>query len=103
MKSQEDKIIRNNIKNILIECRVKRDLTQTEVGKIVGKSKNAVASWEQGLSLPDIVTLLRLAKYYNVPIDYMFGEGVDPKEMAKFINPNTGTHFVKVTERKKEA
>lgn len=77
MKSEEDKIIRENIKNVLIECRVKKELTQTEVGKIVGKSKNAVASWEQGLSLPDIVTLLRLSKYYDVPIEYMYGEEKD--------------------------
>ena len=40
---------REKIRNILIECRTQRELTQTEVGKVVGKSKNAVASWEQGL------------------------------------------------------
>ena len=74
MKSDEDKKVRDHIKNVLIECRVSRELTQTDVGKIVGKSKNAVASWEQGLSLPDIVTLLRLSKYYGVSIDYMYGE-----------------------------
>lgn len=74
MKNEEDKKVRERIKNVLIECRTNRELTQTEVGKIVGKSKNAVASWEQGLSLPDIVTLLRLSKYYGVSIDYMYGE-----------------------------
>ena len=74
MKNEEDKKVRERIKNVLIECRINRELTQTEVGKIVGKSKNAVASWEQGLSLPDIVTLLRLSKYYGVSIDYMYGE-----------------------------
>lgn len=64
---------REKIRNILIECRTQRELTQTEVGKVVGKSKNAVASWEQGLSLPDVVTLYRLAKYYGKSIDYMCG------------------------------
>ena len=64
---------REKIRNILIECRTQRELTQTEVGKAVGKSKNAVASWEQGLSLPDVVTLYRLAKYYGKSIDYMYG------------------------------
>lgn len=64
---------REKIRNILIECRTQRELTQTEVGKVVGKSKNAVASWEQGLSLPDVVTLYRLAKYYGKSIDYMYG------------------------------
>lgn len=64
---------REKIRNILIECRTQRELTQTEIGKVVGKSKNAVASWEQGLSLPDVVTLYRLAKYYGKSIDYMYG------------------------------
>ena len=49
-------------------------MTQTDVGKIVGKSKTAVASWEQGASMPDIVTLHRLATYYEKTIEFMYGE-----------------------------
>lgn len=66
--------IRDRIRNILIELRTERELTQTDVGKVVGKSKNAVASWEQGLSLPDAATLYRLAAYYNKTMNYMYGE-----------------------------
>ena len=65
--------MRDTIKNTLIELRVANNLTQTDVGKVVGKSKTAVASWEQGLSLPDPVTLYRLAKYYGKSMDYMYG------------------------------
>lgn len=66
--------IRDRIRKILIECRTEKGLTQTEVGNLVGKSKNAVGSWEQGLSLPDIETLYRLSKYYEKSIEYMFGD-----------------------------
>ena len=66
--------IRESIRNILIECRHEKGVSQTEVGKAVGKSKTAVASWEQGLSMPDAATLYRLAAYYNKSIGYMFGE-----------------------------
>lgn len=67
--------IRDTIRNRLIECRIESNLTQKEVGEVVvKKSSNAVASWEQGLSLPDIVTLFRLAKYYGKSLDFMFGE-----------------------------
>lgn len=66
--------IRDTIRNRLIECRIESNLTQKEVGEVVKKSSNAVASWEQGLSLPDIVTLIRLAKYYGKSLDFMFGE-----------------------------
>ena len=66
--------IKTKIRNTLIELRAESNLTQTEVGKIVGKSKNAVASWEQGLSMPDVETLHRLAVYYQKTMDYMYGE-----------------------------
>ena len=74
---KNDDNVREHIRNVLIECRTQRNLTQTEVGKAVGKSKTAVASWEQGLSLPDIVTLLKLSHYYDVSIDYIYGESDD--------------------------
>lgn len=73
----ENEEIKNKIRNILIECRTSRNLTQTELGEIVGKSKTAIASWEQGLSMPDVVTMIKLARFYNKPFDYMFGEKED--------------------------
>ncbi len=66
--------IKNRIRRILIECREERQMTQTDVGKVVGKSKNAVGSWEQGLSMPDAATLYRLAQYYGKSLSYMYGE-----------------------------
>lgn len=70
----DNKEMRDKIRRILIELRTENGLTQSDVGSIVGKSPNAVASWEQGLSLPDAVTLYKLAKHYNKTMDYMYGE-----------------------------
>ena len=69
-----DKEMRNIVRKNLIKCRTERELTQTDVGKIVGKSKTAIASWEQGLSMPDIITLYKLANYYGVTLEFMYGE-----------------------------
>ena len=66
--------LKGKIRKVLIECRTSNNLTQTEVGKVVGKSKTAVASWEQGLSMPDAVTLYALAQYYGKTLSYMYGE-----------------------------
>lgn len=66
--------LRNKIRQTLIDLRIEKGLTQTEIGKIVGKSKTAVASWEQGLSLPDPVTLKKLALFYGKTMNYMFGD-----------------------------
>ena len=66
--------LRNKIRQTLIDLRIEKGLTQTEIGKIVGKSKTAVASWEQGLSLPDPVTLKKLPLFYGKTMNYMFGD-----------------------------
>lgn len=71
---EHDEIMKNRIRAILIKLRTEKELTQTDVGKIVGKSKTAIASWEQGLSMPDVVTLFKLAQFYGKTIDYMYGE-----------------------------
>ena len=69
-----DELIKKKVRSILVECRTANNLTQAEVGKAIGKSKTAVASWEQGLSMPDASTLYRLAAYYGKTIAYMYGE-----------------------------
>ena len=70
----DNKEMRDRVRRILIKLRTENELTQSEVGDLVGKSKTAVASWEQGLSLPDVVTLYKLARHYNKTMDYMYGE-----------------------------
>ena len=77
MKTDEE--IRNGIKNALIAAREEKGLTQLQLAKIIGKTPTAVASWEQGLSLPNLQTLYRLADYYGKTLDYMFGDS-DPEE-----------------------
>ena len=70
MKTDDEirQIIRSNLKDL----RKASDKTQLDIAKLTGKSENAVGSWEQGLSLPDIATLYRLALYYSKTIDYMY-------------------------------
>ena len=70
----KDGEVRNRVRENLIRCRLEKGLTQTEVGNIVGKAKTAVASWEQGKSLPDVDTLMKLANYYGKTMDFMYGE-----------------------------
>lgn len=72
MKNNND--IREIVRQKLIECRKEKNLTQTQVGEIVGKKKTTVATWEQGKTMPDIDTLYQLSKYYGKSINYMYGE-----------------------------
>lgn len=68
-----DMFIRKSISRALIERRKERGLTQTEVGAVVGCGKTTYATWEQCRSMPDVNTLYRLAQYYGVTMDEMYG------------------------------
>ena len=70
----KDERLRAIIQQRIAQCREDMGLSQTELGKLVGKSKTAVASWEQGDSLPSADLLYNLSKIFNKTINYMYGE-----------------------------
>lgn len=72
MKTDEE--IRSGIRDVLIKCRKEKGLTQEEVAVLVEKKPTTIASWEQGLSLPNVQTLYRLAEYYHKSLEYMYGD-----------------------------
>ena len=72
MGKEENADLKTIIRWNLINLRYKAGKTQSDIADITGKSINAVGSWEQGLSMPDIYTLYRLSKYYNVTMEYFY-------------------------------
>lgn len=73
MKIDETKDeLRENIRKNLIELRKKKGLSQLDIAELVDKKSSSVASWEQGISLPDVTTLYRLSLYYNVLMEYFY-------------------------------
>ncbi len=46
-------------------------ITQTDLAETLNYSDKAVSKWERGESLPDVVTLKRLADHFNVSLDYL--------------------------------
>ncbi|WP_243577919.1 helix-turn-helix domain-containing protein [Clostridium minihomine] len=53
--------------------RVARGLTQAELARQLGITRNGVNSWEQGLSMPSPAYLVELAKLFRVTTDYLLG------------------------------
>lgn len=86
-----DSEVKKKIQENLVQCRIESGLTQTDVGNLVGKTKTAVASWEQGKSLPDADTLARLAKYYGKTLSYMYGEEKNsfPQNWLQWFGPSS--------------
>ena len=63
--------------HVTIPERIKRfrkenGLSQSEFGKLIGVSAQAVYKWEQGICYPDIVTLPYLAKILECTTDEFF-------------------------------
>ena len=50
-------------------ARVNAGLTQTDVAKAVGKSKNTIVSYEAYTTSPDMKTALAMAKLFNMSVD----------------------------------
>ncbi len=56
----------------LAELRKLKGRTQSNVAEHFNISKQAVSKWENGNSMPDVLLLPELAKYFGVDIAYFF-------------------------------
>lgn len=59
--------------NRLKDMRENRDLTQTDIAKLLKTTYQQVYKWEKGIQQMGIDKYITLAKYYNVSIDYLAG------------------------------
>lgn len=62
---------------ILSKLRKEKGLNQREFANSFGVSNGAVAMWETDKRQPDIDTLIKIAKFYNVSLDYLLGSSSD--------------------------
>lgn len=54
--------------------------TQKELAEKFGRHYRTIQNWELGLSVPDVFTAEKLAKYYNIGIEELINEGDDHDE-----------------------
>ena len=67
----------------LKELRESKNMTQSQLGEYIGAKKSAISLWESGKRQPDQETLMRLASYFSVTVDYLLGhESPDQIEKA---------------------
>lgn len=86
---------KKNIAANLRYLRNKHGLSQEEVAEKVGVSRQAVAKWESGDSLPDILKCEALADLYNVSLNDLVR--YDPEEEGLPIPPKNKHIFGVVT------
>lgn len=70
MENTVEQIIAQN----LIDLRKNKNLKQSELSEAIGYSDKTISRWENGTSVPDISTLLKLAKFYDVSLENLITE-----------------------------
>ena len=65
--------------NRIRDLREDKDLTQTQVAKLLGMSQTGYSKYETGENDIPTVVLIQLARFYNTSIDYLLGETNDPR------------------------
>ena len=74
LRMQESYLIISNVfPQRLKEIRIKRGLTQTELGKKVGVKQSTFTNWENGKREPNFEIVIKLADLLEVSVDWLFG------------------------------
>ena len=78
--------IDNKIVMKIKELRQRKEITQGQLGKILGVSAQTILNWENGLYSPNINQLIAIADYFNVSLNYLVGRKTSK---AYFVNEVT--------------
>jgi transcriptional regulator with XRE-family HTH domain len=76
----------------LKSLRESRKITQSQLGEYLGAKKSAISLWESGKRQPDQETLVRIATYFDVTVDYLLGreeQSSTPEEKSPAYDPLT--------------
>lgn len=63
----------NKFKIRLKQLRLEKKLTQQELSRILGFGRTTVNEWEVKGNEPNIDTLMKIAKFFEVSLDYLVG------------------------------
>ena len=70
---------------ILRELREEANLTQKQLAEKIGNMQRNISNWEQGVSQPDLPTLIVLADFFKVSLDELCGREPTNVSSAKEI------------------
>ncbi|EAF4051460.1 XRE family transcriptional regulator [Listeria monocytogenes] len=59
----------------LMKLRKSKNLTQSDIAKILGVARTTYSSYEQNRRMPDAEIQIKIADYFDVSLDYLHGRG----------------------------
>lgn len=63
----------------LKDLREDNDLKQGDIAELLQTTKQQVSKWETGMQMMGVDKYVKLAKYYNVSVDYLLGLTDNPE------------------------
>ncbi len=61
-----------NVSNYVQDYRIKTKVTQEELGKAVGVTRQTIIAIEKGNYTPSILLALKISKYFNTSVEKLF-------------------------------
>ena len=68
----------------LKDLREDNDLTQNDIAKLLGTTRQQIGKWENGVQMMGIDKYIVLSRYYNVSLDYLAGLIDTPEKLNRF-------------------
>lgn len=65
----------------LKDLREDHDLSQAELAEVLGTTRQQVGKWELGIQMMGVDKYIKLARYYNVSLDYLLGLIDEPRKL----------------------
>ena len=65
----------------LRDLREDRDLTQAEIAELLQTTQEQISKYETGKQMMGIDKYIKLARYYNISLDYLTGMIDTPKKL----------------------
>ena len=69
--------------NRLKSLRASRGISQEHLANILGVKQQTIGKWENGLTVPRLPMLQKIANYFNVTTDYLTGLSDNPHGLPK--------------------
>ncbi len=66
----------------LQKLRKENNMSQEMLSQRINVSRQAISKWEKNLALPDTDNIVRLSKFFQVPIEYLLTDNYEEKQAA---------------------
>ena len=64
--------------------RLSKKLSQQQLALRLDLSQQTIYKYENGITEPDIATLIKLANYFNTSVDYLIGNTNNPQRPGSY-------------------